>query len=82
MSLPVIIKNQEPKDATQWFPQLARRPSVLRRLTTPSSITEGRLAWLLLWLRPSLSSLPPQPPADREWKILQVLCLTHQAQMP
>ena len=74
MNLPVIIKNRNPKMLHNGFPNWPR-PSVLRRLTTPSSITEGKISLAAALAQASLSS-SLSASADRSGKVLQVLCLT------
>ena len=69
MNLHVIIENRNPKMLYASYPNWPR-PSLLRRLTVPSSITEGRIIWLLLWLRAPLPppSQPLQTGVGRPWK--------------
>ena len=69
MNLHVILENRNPKVLHTGYPNWPG-PSLLRRLTAPSSITEGRIIWLLLWPRDPLP-LPLQPlqaEVGRPWK--------------
>ena len=59
MYLHVIIEKRNPKMLHSGSPKWPR-PSLLIRLTAPSSIPEGRITWLLLWLRLPLP-YPLQP---------------------
>ena len=56
MNLHVIIQKTNAMKLYTGSPNCPR-PSLLRRLTAPSSISERRVTWMLLWL-----SLPHHPP--------------------
>ena len=74
MNLHVIIENRNPKMLYTSFPNWPG-PARLRRLTSPSSITEGRINLAAaLTQAPYSSSLAAS--ADRSGKALKALCLT------
>ena len=76
MNLHVIVEKMLPTSSPN-FP----RPSLLRRLTTPSSMTEAKITLAAaLAQAPSSSSLAAS--ADRGEKALKALCLITRGDLP
>ena len=72
MNLHVIVENRSPEKLCTGSPSWPG-PSLLRRMTTPSSVTEGRITLAAaLAQAPSSSSLAAS--ADRSGKALKALC--------
>ena len=74
ISLHVIAENRNLKMLHTGFPKWPR-PSLLRRLTTPFTFTEGRISLAAALAQdPSSSSLTAS--ADGGWKTLDILLLS------
>ena len=72
MNLHIIVENRNPEMLCTGSPNWPG-PSLLRRLTTPSSITEGRIT-LAAALAQAPSSFSFAASADRGGKTLKALC--------
>ena len=72
MNLHVIVENRSPEMLCTGSPNWPG-PSLLRRLTTPSSITEGMIT-LAAALAQAPSSFSFAASADRGGKALKALC--------
>ena len=74
MNLHVIVENRSPKRLRTGFPNWPGL-SFLRRLTTPSLMTEGRIR-LAAALAQAAESSSLAASADNHGKALKTLCLT------